>query len=291
MNIQKNKILFILIHWNDTPSVLKTFNKVKKLCQEKEIIVIDNNFSANSKQRLKEKIPTPNILWAGSNFGFGPAINLGIAKALKEPDFTHICILNNDILFDVNEIDNFINESFHDNTSVGWGPLIIENDKPTYGGKDISTNLNTRIHKNENVSLAYIPGTFALFDINAFKKVGVLNENYFFGGEMADLCKRLISENLKITINKKYSVKHLSNPENSIKIFYTIRNRFLYIHNFHRKNFTLIISNVIKTLKLIIVSIFKLKITRGIIITKALFYGLANIGGEIKLKNNYPLRF
>lgn len=289
MTNHKNKVLFILIHWNDTALLLRTFNKVQKLRQEKEIIIIDNNFSNKSKQDLRKKIPIKNILWADSNYGFGPAINLGITKALIKPEITHICILNNDILFDVNEIDNFLNESLLDHRNVGWGPCIIENDRPTFGGKDISRSMNTRIHANENISLAYIPGTFALFDINAFKKVGILNENYFFGGEMADFCKRLLSDNMKITINKKYSVKHLSNPETPIKIFYTIRNRFLYIHNFHHQNFTLIIRNVIQTFKLIIVSIFKLKFTRAIILTKALFYGLANIGGEIKLKNNITL--
>lgn len=284
---QENKILFILLHWNDTEDLFKTYSKIIQLDIAKEIIIFDNNSSHQSKIDLKNKIPKEIVIWNDHNLGFGSPVNEGVKFALSKVDITHLCILNNDIDFNLNEINSFISESIQNDNFIGWAPIIVERDHATFGGKNISINLNTRIAENEDTELAYLPGTFALFDKEAFKKVGLLETKYFFGGEMADFCNRLAFANLKIHVNKDYPVQHNSNPDTSLKTYYSIRNRFLYIHKFHPRNFKLIFKNTLQYGRMSFGSILKFNFRQSANIIKAVYHGLINYGGEKPKNHNY----
>jgi GT2 family glycosyltransferase len=67
--------------------------------------------------------------------------------------------------------------------------------------------------------------------------VGLLDEDYFFGGELADLCARARQHGFGSAVDERarayHCVRRSSGLRQSLHIYYVLRNRFLYIRKFH----------------------------------------------------------
>ena len=77
-----------------------------------------------------------------------------------------------------------------------------------------------------------------LLNNSIFQKIELLDENFFFSGEIADLCLRMKNANLPFVCLKDLKIKHLStdnhNLRKSLYIYYNFRNRFLLIDKHHQ---------------------------------------------------------
>jgi GT2 family glycosyltransferase len=69
--------------------------------------------------------------------------------------------------------------------------------------------------------------------MEAFKKVGLLDEAYFFAGEMADFCLRARQRGLRSVTDARARANHdlarSSKFRETLYAYYIFRNRFLYI--------------------------------------------------------------
>ena len=89
------------------------------------------------------------------------------------------------------------------------------------------------------VDVDYVPGTVALLRRQVFESVGVLDEEYFFSGEMADLCHRARSHGFRSVIDPGGRARHdldrSLRAREILHIYYVVRNRFLYVRKHHAR--------------------------------------------------------
>jgi GT2 family glycosyltransferase len=111
------------------------------------------------------------------------------------------------------------------------------------GGRDIARYASTQLRPSappaSPVDVDYVPGTVALFRRQVFDRVGLFDEDYFFGGEMADLCYRARLHGFRSVIDPRARAEHDLDRSlqlrETLHIYYVVRNRFLYVRKHHAR--------------------------------------------------------
>jgi hypothetical protein len=121
------------------------------------------------------------------------------------------------------------------------GSLLEEGGKIYAGGRNIGAHSRTRIPyepKDGNsepglIAVDYVPGSALLVRREAFEKVGLLDEEFFFSGEIADFCMRVQLAGLKCAVYTGCQASHAPDANSTLREtlynYYTLRNRFLFI--------------------------------------------------------------
>jgi GT2 family glycosyltransferase len=119
------------------------------------------------------------------------------------------------------------------------GPVLWEDGRlASAGGRDISRHMDTHLRPSqpprEVLDVDHVPGTAVLVSRTTFETVGLLNEDYFFGGELADLCHEARRQGLRCVIDPNAHAHHEHRDSGGLRetlhAYYSLRNRFLYIH-------------------------------------------------------------
>lgn len=201
------------------------------------IFVVDN---ASTTPFMLPPFCTPKVTLIASetNRGYSGGNNIGIEAAIQE-DFEYVLLLNTDVQVDEAVVESMM-RILGENINVGAvGPALLEGNELHIGGRDIGLYQNTRmvLSEKENGQLSYIPGTIFLTRGALFKKMGLLDEQFFFSGEMADFCKRIIADGQEILIDSTLRAIHKKTKNErgtNLSRYYSLRNRFLYLNKHHR---------------------------------------------------------
>lgn len=215
------------------------------------------------------------------NLGFGGAIN-SASTILKQEKAEYLALLNPDIIINNDQLFKLY-QSFQEFPDYGaFGPVLKEETKDgtylSYGGRSPALHLNTRI-TDEQEKLDYIPGTVFFTKYSVLDKCDFLNDQYFFGGEIADLCKK-ITNHYQIGIIKHVCIRHLGHAVKSEEAsitatYYNLRNRFLYIEEWRDdKKLTLKCNWIFKILRILVGAVIRLDLKKSFVLTKALKDGL-----------------
>ena len=215
------------------------------------------------------------------NLGFGGAINRA-KNTLKQEKAEYLAFLNPDININNDQLFQLY-QSFQEFPSYGaFGPVLQEETNKgtylSYGGRSPAMFLNTRITQ-EQEELDYIPGTVFFTKYSILEKCKFLNDQYFFGGEIADLCKK-ITKHSQIGIIKNVCIRHLGHSVKSQEAsltatYYNFRNRFLYIDEWYHVNKLILKCNwVFKILRTLVGAVFRLQFKKSSVLAKALKDGL-----------------
>ena len=243
--MDKNRGLSVIIlNWNNATSTLECVSMISTWSGLKmEVIIVDNGSSEADLSRLSGLNQGFTLIKNKTNKGFAGGNNAGITLAL-EKGFSCIMLLNSDAIIKEQCVMQLL-ECMDQFPGLGvLGPLIRENGMIFSGGRNIGIYSNTRIpYKPENEDTVvrevdYVPGTILLARGDAFRKAGLLDEEFFFSGEIADFCRRVKLSGLKCAVYQKCQSIHA--PDNKLKVretlynYYTLRNRFLFVRNHFR---------------------------------------------------------
>jgi len=230
-----------LLSWNDQAGTAVMIRGLcKKLSSTDLILVVDNG----SKQPFVNEISDDRILIIRSevNLGYGGGNNLGIVKA-RSMDARYIFLLNTDVDLPDDLLGRLVIEMEADAELGAVGPVLQEGNQLYYGGEDIGLYLNTRrLSISEHMPLgSYLPGTAILLRASSVESTGLLDEEFFFSGEIADYCRRMQESGFKLKIVSDVKVTHnieevSGNLRDSLYLYYSMRNRFLYVKKHHLKN-------------------------------------------------------
>jgi GT2 family glycosyltransferase len=138
-----------------------------------------------------------------------------------------------------------------ENPSAGvLGPWISDEAEPKHilsaGGRDILRHVSTNLHGKEDDLLArfgrqpyevdYVPGTVVMVRQAVFSDVGFFDESFFFGVEMAELCKRARKQGSRCLIDPRSRALHNREIAGSLRSelfpYYILRNRLLFARRF-----------------------------------------------------------
>lgn len=233
----------ILLNWNNVSATRKCVLSLRTWRKIRPLVFVVNNGPAEEDLHFSEDTEVPVFLvQSPGNVGFAGGNNAGIRMAL-ENGCEYILLLNNDASIGEGDLDKMV-EMLAANPVIGcMGPEIHEGKSVYLGGRNIGFHVNTRNTRERSRSgrqvrqVDYVPGMVFLTRREIINTIGVLDENYFFSGEVADFCMRAIRKGYTCIINLESKAEHAPETDNPLRNtlyqYYSLRNRFLFIRKHH----------------------------------------------------------
>jgi len=235
------KLGIIILHWKNEALSLKVLQQLFQWNNEETIIVLVQN------QTRQDCFPEINYSFlvkvcSAKNAGFGGGMNLGL-KVLQKYEVNHILLLNPDIEIEESVIKKMQAHLQTNPQTFAVGPQIIEtykdNIKKYIGGRNIAKYVNTRIEVHETEFLSakklkvdYTIGAAIMFNAHLLQEIGYFDEDYFFSGEVADLCFRATKNGYiceTLLDCKAYHQLEEVELRNTLYKYYNFRNRFIFM--------------------------------------------------------------
>lgn len=229
----------IILNWNAFEATKKCVETIRSWGRaDIDTVIVDNASDKQERRRLKQiDSEGATVLFNDNNLGYAGGSNTGIGYACAK-GYEAILLLNNDAFIDRASID-LLFEAFTNAPGIdAIGPLIYDRKFEhilNAGGLDIAVNNTTHRkvprHNSEPYVVDYVSGTVLLARSELFKRHGLLDEEYFFSGEIADFCHR--SQALCM-IHPGAKAGHDTVASDAIRAglytYSSVRNRYLYIH-------------------------------------------------------------
>lgn len=242
-------LAIIILNWNAAEETITCVQSIREwISISPDIYVIDNNSSQSDKDLLVRNNQDFKLVINPVNTGFAGGNNIGIRAALTD-GHTTILLLNNDARMAESDIAILLDTLKSSSTIGVIGPVLYGRDAKVIlnaGGKDIGWNyishLKTVRRQNHVYDVDYVSGTAMLVKSEVFRKIGLLDERYFFSGEVADFCKRVrryrrkYGPGWRVVIDPRahaiHDIQIPSSRREKLYTYYIVRNRFLYIRKF-----------------------------------------------------------
>ena len=241
------KLTVIILNWNagtDTIACISQLLSWQRL--RPKIIVVDNASTDGSVQAISAACPQIQLIRNQTNQGYGGGNNRGLEVALGLGD-APILLLNNDAQIGEDDTIKLL-ETLQSHHKIGLiGPLLYDGRQKerllAAGSKDPARHHHSHsrvLPAGGPVHLVEcVPGTAIIGRAELFSQIGLLDEAYFFGSEIADLCLRARQQGFASAIDSRARVYHTlersSTFRRTLYPYYIIRNRFLLIRKFHRR--------------------------------------------------------
>jgi GT2 family glycosyltransferase len=240
----------ILVNWrneNETAACARAVKGWRTLAPQ--VLVVDNESSEATRNALAPI--ADELISSPVNLGYGGGNNLAIRRALAAGR-NYILLINSDAEISEDATRRMI-ERLEANRKISiLGPVIHERRGTAVahliGGRDIARHPSTRI-ATQTCDLRsipsyplhqvdYVPGTVLLARSRAFEEVGLLDDHYFFSGEIADFCKRARNNGHGVCVDLEAEARHTiddaSSPlRDTLHAYYSLRNRTLYVRKHH----------------------------------------------------------
>lgn len=232
----------VVLNWNNAAVTAACARDVSRWSRIRpRILIVDNASAPEDRQQLRGSCTADRILESRTNLGYAGGNNLGIRAALRG-GAREILLLNNDARIREDDVLRLLEGLHARRDTAVLGPALRETGRRTRlyaGGRDIAWHVRTRIPCSAAASGApqarnvdYVPGTVALIRREAFERTGLLDEAYFFSGEMADFCRRARRSGGGCTVltaaQAVHEIDECSPLRNTLHVYYALRNRFLY---------------------------------------------------------------
>jgi GT2 family glycosyltransferase len=241
------ELAVIILNWNaaaDTIGCVRSITSWKRL--QPTILVVDNASTDGGPEVVSRECPEVHLIRNLTNLGFGGGNNRGIVEALSTGDAS-ILLLNNDAWLEEDDVTRLL-ETLQTNEQIGLvGPLLFDAEQRdrllAAGSKNPARHHhshNYRLPTGRPVQIVEcVPGTVIVVRPEVFREVGLLDEDYFYGSEVADLCLRARQHGYLSAVDTRARAFHdlgrASRFRDTLYSYYIIRNRFLLIRKFHQK--------------------------------------------------------
>ncbi len=244
------QLAIIILNWNKAPDTLRCLHALSLWTGlSAEVVVIDNGSSQEDLSLLQSAQLRFQLVINETNRGYAGGNNAGITRALDE-GYTYIMLLNSDAAISDICVKQLLECMEHSPELGVVGPLLDEGGRIYAGGRNIGAHSRTRVPYEPKdgdsesgsepglLAVDYVPGSALLVRREAFKRVGLLDEEFFFSGEIADFCRRVQSAGLKCAIYTGCRASHAPDANSAMRetlySYYTLRNRFLFIRRHYR---------------------------------------------------------
>ncbi|HEY76449.1 MAG TPA: glycosyltransferase family 2 protein [Thermoflexia bacterium] len=242
----------IILNWNAADDTIRCVREIEAWEHLRPTIwVVDNGSAEESIAAIAQSCPNVRLIRNGANLGFAGGTNRGIVAALAV-DEVPILLLNNDASVAEPDIARLL-DTLHRDKRIGFvGPLLFDMHDTEHllsaGGR------NPVLHHHSHIltlspgppvrTVAYVPGTVVVVRPEVFRQVGLLDENYFFSMEVADLCRRAAQIGYRSVVDTRarafHSLERSSDLRGTLHVYYIIRNRFLFIRKFYPRSMWLL---------------------------------------------------
>jgi len=241
-------LAIVILNWNAAADTIRCVRQIAAWDRLKPTIwVVDNGSTDDSAELISHECPDVRLIRNSANLGFAEGNNRGIHEALAMGN-APILLLNNDALVEEDDVIRLL-DTLQTDAQIGFvGPLLFDAEDRdrllSAGGRDPARHHQSHILElppGEPIRVVEcVPGTVVLVRPEVFRRIGLLDEAYFFASEVADLCMQASQEGYVSTIDTRAQAFHnlgrSSELRSTLHTYYIIRNRFLLIDKFHRSH-------------------------------------------------------
>jgi len=224
------EISIIIVNYNSGKYLFETISSIYNSppSPKFEIIVVDNNSSDSSLDKVIEEFPGIRLIELEKNVGFACANNIGAETAVGE----YFLILNNDTEVESGSINTLLNE-IKNNPSYGIvSPLLLYEDSSpqlNYGNdpgiiSEFITKYFSKIFFRIRIKFGietfeknvdWISGACFMISSELYRKLEGFDENFFLYYEDSDLGKRIRALGLKNHVTSKSRIVHFLGKSSS----------------------------------------------------------------------------
>jgi GT2 family glycosyltransferase len=210
-----------------------------------EVIVVDNDAGVACRDALARWSGAVTYLQTGSNLGFAGGMNAGIRQALAS-GAQHVLLANSDVVVPPDCLGR-LEAALREQSDVGIvGPVVRSRAFPALvASAGIDYNLRTgRMRARGAASLggtgtmdgdvAAVSGCVMLVAREAFERVGLFDERYFFGFEDVDFCLRARAAGLRTRVETGAVAYHQGGAaigaQSPRRLYFAARNHLMLAH-------------------------------------------------------------
>lgn len=213
----------VILNYNDYKTTKEYLDTITKFKLIDHIIVVDNNSTDGSLEKLKEyNSKKVDVISSGENKGYAFGNNVGIKYLRENYNCKYVFVSNPDIIVREDVIKTLIKDL---ETYDVVAPIIKQYNGDIYGWmlpsfkKEINTITSNRLFKNactypneyfdkDVKEVDVVPGCFFAIKDEALKKAGDFDEHTFLYFEENILAYKLKKLNIKSYVDTTVSVIH-----------------------------------------------------------------------------------
>ncbi|MEA5260690.1 glycosyltransferase family 2 protein [Arcicella aquatica] len=209
----------IIVHYNGIEWIERCLSSFDNSAFKQQIIVVDNNSpQQEGKELIKKQFPHVKLIELTENIGFGRANNLGIEYAIAQ-NAEFVFLLNQDAWLIENDCIERLLQVAEQHPDYGIiSPVHYNSTKTALDegfGMYLATSKNWRWasdtffdKKQEIYEIPFINAAAWLLNVDAFKKIGLFDPDFFMYGEDVNLVNRTLFHQYKIGFVPKASIVH-----------------------------------------------------------------------------------
>ncbi len=245
-----SELAIVILNWNQSEATRETVQRCAAFGALRPVVwVVDNgseDLGADLGESDSERV---RVIRSDRNLGFGGGNNL----ALRRIESDYVLLLNNDAGLSEADLGRLTEVMDRDARVAVVGPVVVDRQQRervlSAGGRDIARHARThllpedlppgRLDSDEPLAVDYVPGSVALLRAETLRRAGHLEESYFFGGELADLCARARQLGGSVQVLPSARAWHDTDQSSELRSalypYYILRNRFLFIRRQRRR--------------------------------------------------------
>jgi GT2 family glycosyltransferase len=243
------KLSIIILNWNAAEDTLRCVRDIEAWERLRPaIVVVDNASTDGSPALIARECPGARLVRNPVNQGFAGGNNRGIeaARSMGLGD-APMLLLNNDARIGEDDVIRLL-ETMREDERIGIiGPLLFDAGQRdrllAAGSKDPARHHRSHsgaLPEGEPVRVVEcVPGTVVVVRAEVWRALGLLDEDYFFASEVADLCLQARRRGFLSAVDARARAFHelgrSSRIRETLHTYYIIRNRFLLVRKFHAR--------------------------------------------------------
>jgi GT2 family glycosyltransferase len=223
-------VAVVLVNWNgaaDTLATLASLDRCSGAAPAPEPpppalrpIVVDNGSTDGSVARLRRERPALELIESGANLGFAGGNELGIRRALADPEVGWVLLLNTDVEVDPGFLPPLLAACADPGVGAA-GPKIYYFDPPdrlwAAGGRlRIRETVTEEFGRGQPdgprfsrpADVTYLTTCCLLVPRDALERVGPLDPAYFINVDDADWCRRALDAGFRLRYVPESRVWH-----------------------------------------------------------------------------------
>ena len=174
----------VILNWNgwlDTIACLESLQRQDY--HHFNLLVVDNDSTDGSVERIKQAMPSLEILQTGANLGFSGGCNAGIKLALAR-GADYVWLINSDATVDSGALSALVRVAEQNPALGAVGSVLYEADQhdriQLWGGGTVNLWLGRSHHRISPGPLDFISGASLLLRGTALEKIGLFDQATFF---------------------------------------------------------------------------------------------------------------
>lgn len=250
----QKKVGIILVNYNGYEDTIECIESIKKSTYRNyKIVIVDNDSPDGSGKLLNDKYSTDQdivVLLNEENAGFSEGNNIGL-KYVEKEKLEYILLLNNDTVVEPEFLYELIEGAKKTNFEGLYSGKILyyfDKNKIWFAGGLYNYLKGTAVHEGVNEKdndkyydtmrkMEFICGCCIFMDIDVYRQLGKLSDEYFLYAEDLDYSLLAQKKNIPMYYIPDARIYHKVSASTSkistLSQYYMIRNRFHIIKKFH----------------------------------------------------------